>query len=276
MTATTKDRLGPQEATGSIYNQMTKDELDTLLDFKLHGEYPFDDRIESNINITNEAYNFIVYFYHHVLKHLDLSKSKTSIKEIFKKYYQNYKKFTEGTYYYQDYNLDYQIDFFLEFDYFGIQLLDELSDKKFQFDNLEYITTSENDIKNVSRKVFPIVNRSYEAELSYLLSKKPTEFELEQLFCKRCNLEGYDCLKCDPYKNKGIPDRLVVTPYNQYFVEIKSPSLNWRLSKAQFDCISDLRLQGYEVFILDNIPEIEDIINDIKRLDSEKRSNGSN
>ena len=100
-----------------------------------------------------------------------------------------------------------------------------------------------------------IYNLTHHAEVS--------EKEIEKHLTKRAAEIGLPCLKYSNPNMVGYPDRLVALPGGRVvWVELKSKGR--KPSKIQSARIDQLRLLGHRVYVVDNKPEIDELINALK------------
>lgn len=90
------------------------------------------------------------------------------------------------------------------------------------------------------------------------------EKEIEQQLVKAAKLHGGVALKLSCPGFDGMPDRLVLLPMGRIgFVEVKAPGKKMRmLQKVRNEMLTSL---GFKTYVLDNVKNIGEILDDIQR-----------
>lgn len=79
------------------------------------------------------------------------------------------------------------------------------------------------------------------------------EKDLENILIEEVKKLGGYCLKIDPTKLKGFPDRMIILPHKIIsFVELKRPGSYERPSEIQAWWIRKLREMGHQVDVIDS------------------------
>ena len=85
---------------------------------------------------------------------------------------------------------------------------------------------------------------------------------IEKSLIKEVKEHGGCCLKFVSPGLDGVPDRLVLMPYGKLaFVEVKAP--NKKPRPLQVKRMKDLEALGFKCFVVDEIEEIGEIIDEI-------------
>lgn len=88
-----------------------------------------------------------------------------------------------------------------------------------------------------------------------------SEKKVEKALVDGCKEKGWMCLKWTSPGARGVPDRIVITPYDVYFVELKQ--VGGRLSEEQKTVFERLHKVGHMPFVLYTIEEVKQWIEDI-------------
>ena len=90
------------------------------------------------------------------------------------------------------------------------------------------------------------------------------EKEVEKKLVDEVKKRGGLCLKFVSPGFNGVPDRLLLLNKGKLsFVEVKRPGKKPR--KLQVHCHNLLRRLGFQVFVLDDVSQIEEIISETER-----------
>jgi len=82
------------------------------------------------------------------------------------------------------------------------------------------------------------------------------EQEVEKELCKRCEANGWMCLKLELNGVRGFPDRTIVTPFGVFFVELKRPK-GGVVSPHQMYWRGKIRKQSQVWELVSNMDELE-------------------
>ena len=85
------------------------------------------------------------------------------------------------------------------------------------------------------------------------------ESAIEARLVRRVRERGGLCYKFVSPGNRGVPDRLVITPDGRvFFVELKSQT--GRLSKLQKFQMSELKARNVDVYVLYSVEHVEEFM----------------
>lgn len=83
------------------------------------------------------------------------------------------------------------------------------------------------------------------------------EKKVERYLVEQCKQRDFKCIKQAPTL-KGLPDRLIITRGEMFFIELKDP--NGVVSEAQKLVHADFRERGVDVYICSTREEIDAIL----------------
>ena len=81
------------------------------------------------------------------------------------------------------------------------------------------------------------------------------EKDIEQYLKTRTERAGHLCLKFTSPGEKGVPDRIVITQRNVFFIELKKSG--GKTSKLQEKWIEKLRFYRKKVFVISSKEEVD-------------------
>ena len=88
------------------------------------------------------------------------------------------------------------------------------------------------------------------------------ESAIEARLVRRVRERGGLCYKFVSPGNRGVPDRLVITPDGRmFFVELKSQT--GRLSKLQKFQMSELKARNVDVYVLYSVEHVEEFMREV-------------
>lgn len=94
-----------------------------------------------------------------------------------------------------------------------------------------------------------------------------SEKQIEQKLVSKVKDSGGIALKLVTPGNSGVPDRLILISYGKIgFVEVKAPSKKPRALQKKWH--KKLRDLGFQVYVLDDVLKIDEIIESIKGDDA--------
>lgn len=88
-----------------------------------------------------------------------------------------------------------------------------------------------------------------------------TEKDLENYLKKQCKENAIECYKFSSPSRRGVPDDILIAfPNIIVFVELKSPAKTGNLSRLQKREIELLEQYDCQVFILDSVERVDNLI----------------
>jgi hypothetical protein len=87
------------------------------------------------------------------------------------------------------------------------------------------------------------------------------ERQVERALVDGVRAKGGICAKWVAPGQRGVPDRIIVIKGKVFFVELKSPT--GKLEPWQMRFIQRLKDQGRWVYVLRNLKEVKDFVNEV-------------
>jgi G:T-mismatch repair DNA endonuclease (very short patch repair protein) len=88
------------------------------------------------------------------------------------------------------------------------------------------------------------------------------ESKIESEVCKYAELRGILQYKFNSESNNGVPDRIFLRRSKIFFIEFKATGKLDDVSALQKDIHEELRKQGFEVYVIDDIEDGKKVINE--------------
>ena len=88
--------------------------------------------------------------------------------------------------------------------------------------------------------------------------RQTSEHEVEEHLRLQCRKRGFLCLKFTSPSRSGVPDRVIITPRQTLFVEVKKPGEKPR--RLQIETISRMQAAGAVVHVVDSFAAVDELI----------------